>query len=146
MIAGVNLTPLRIVEVPGGDIFHGLRASDLGYSGFGEAYFSSIHSGVIKPWKRHRRMTLNLIVIQGLIRFAVHDDRAASATYGVTCGYRLGLPDNYQRLTIAPGLWMAFQGLSTGTSLLLNVADIEHDPTEVDRGGRDDFYFDWNIE
>ena len=40
---------------------------------------------------------------------------------------------------------MAFQGLGSGTNLLLNVADIEHDATEADRCGKDDFLFDWSI-
>ena len=144
LIDGVRLTPLKIVKVADGDVFHGMRASEPGFSGFGEAYFSEIHSGVVKPWKRHRRMTLNLVVIRGLIRFVVHDDRPGSATHGVTAEYRLGPPDRYQRLSVAPGLWMAFQGLSGETSLLLNIADIEHDPAEADRGGRDDFPFDWS--
>jgi dTDP-4-dehydrorhamnose 3,5-epimerase len=144
-IEGVLLTSLKIIHVPEGDVFHAMKVNDPGYEGFGEAYFSMIHSGVIKPWKRHCRMTLNIVVINGLVRFVVHDDRPLSPTFGVTAEYRVGLPDNYSRLTIAPGLWMSFQGLSTETSLLLNVADIIHDPVEADRGSKDDFAFDWSI-
>ena len=145
VIAGVTLTPLKIVKVADGDVFHGMKASDPGYSGFGEAYFSSVHHGVVKPWKRHRRMTLNLVVIGGLIRFVVHDDRPGSETCGTSVEYRLGLPDHYARLTVAPGLWMAFQGLAAGTSLLLNIADLAHDPAEAERGATDDFPFDWSL-
>ena len=144
-IEGVVLTSLKVVQVSEGDVFHAIKANDPGYVNFGEAYFSSIHAGVIKPWKRHSRMTLNLVVINGLVRFVVHDDREASPTFGVTSEYVVGLPDNYCRLTIPPGLWMAFQGLSSGTSLLLNIADIPHDPNEADRGEKDDFKFDWNV-
>lgn len=144
-IDGVIQTPLKIIPVANGDVYHAIRSSDPGFVGFGEAYFSTIHHGVVKPWKRHRRMTLNLVVICGLIRFVVHDDRLGSLTQGATTEYRLGLPGSYSRLTIGPGLWMAFQGLGTGANLLLNVADIEHDATEVDRCGKDDFPFDWSI-
>lgn len=144
LIDGVSVAPLKIVSVPDGDIFHAIKNSDPGYVGFGEAYFSTIHQGVIKPWKRHRKMTLNLVVIAGMIRFVVHDDRAASVTYGETEEHRLGLPGAYARLTIVPGLWMAFQGIGPGTSLLLNVADISHDPAEADRGAKDKFAFDWS--
>ena len=144
-IEGVVLTSLKVVQVPEGDVFHAIKANDPGYVNFGEAYFSSIHAGVIKPWKRHSRMTLNLVVINGLVRFVVHDDRGASPTFGATSEYVVGLPDNYYRLTIPPGLWMAFQGLGSGTSLLLNIADIPHDPNEADRSEKDDFKFDWNV-
>ena len=142
-IDGVLLTPLNVIHVAEGDVFHALKVNDPGYVKFGEAYFSTIHSGMRKPWKRHSRMTLNLIVINGLIRFVVHDDRRDSPTFGVTSAYVVGVPDHYSRLTICPGLWMSFQGFGEGTSLLLNVADIPHDPAEADRGGTDDFAFDW---
>jgi dTDP-4-dehydrorhamnose 3,5-epimerase len=145
-IDGVVLTPLRVIPMEEGGVFHAIKVNDPGYVDFGEAYFSTIHAGVIKPWKRHFRMTLNLVVINGLVRFVVHDNRPLSPTLGVTAEYRVGLPDNYSRLTIAPGLWMSFQGLGTGTSILLNVADIVHDPTEAERGGKDDFAFDWSIK
>lgn len=145
LIDGVSLTQLKVIHVPDGDVFHAIKASDPGYAGFGEAYFSTVHHGVVKPWKRHRQMTLNLVVIEGRVRFVVHDDRPDSTTCGVTAEYRIGLPDAYARLTIAPGLWMAFQGLAPGTSMLLNVADLAHDPAEADRRVKDDFPFDWSI-
>ena len=145
-IRGVTQTPLKIIHVAEGDVFHALKVNDSSYVGFGEAYFSTIHAGVVKPWKRHRKMTLNLVVIRGLIRFVVHDDRLHSSTLGVTAEYHVGLPDNYSRLTIPPGLWMSFQGLGAETSLLLNLANITHDPAEVDRGGKDEFAFDWSIK
>lgn len=144
-IEGVWLTPLKTIHVPEGDVYHAVKAGDPGYVGFGEAYFSTIHPGSIKPWKLHRRMTLNLIVVRGLVRFVVHDDRHDSKTRGVTREYRSGFPDAYLRLTITPGLWMAFQGLGNETSLLLNVADIAHDPEEAIRGHLDDYPFDWSF-
>ena len=144
-INGVTKTPLKVIPVTEGDVFHALKVNDAGYVGFGEAYFSTINAGVVKPWKRHRKMTLNLVVIRGHIRFVVHDDRMNSSTKGVTAEYQLGLPDNYSRLTIAPGLWMSFQGMGTETSVVLNLADIIHDPEEADRGCKFDFPFDWSV-
>ena len=39
-------------------------------------YFGvNIESGVVKAWKRHRQMTLNLVVSVGVIRFVMFDDR-----------------------------------------------------------------------
>ena len=61
---GVILTPLKISNIKG-DIQHIAKASDPGYVGFGEAYMSSINKGAIKGWKKHNKMTLNLIVIIG---------------------------------------------------------------------------------
>jgi dTDP-4-dehydrorhamnose 3,5-epimerase len=143
MINGVLVTPLRIVPVAGGDVYHALKALEPGFTGFGEAYFSSVHAGVVKPWKRHNRMTMNLVVIAGEIRFVVHDDRPGSSTLGMTEAYQLGPQASYARLTVPPGLWMAFEGLGNGTSLVLNVADMPHDPIEADRRSLAEIPFSW---
>ena len=39
-INNVVLSPLKIIDNPKGDILHGVKCSDIGFGGFGEAYFS----------------------------------------------------------------------------------------------------------
>ncbi len=57
------------------------------------------------------------------------------------------LGDNrYSRLTVPPGIWFGFQGLSSGCSLLMNVIDLEHDPDEVLRKETSEFDYDWSGE
>lgn len=129
---GILLTPLKQIYHPKGDIFHGMKKTDPGFTDFGEAYFSTVHPGEVKPWKKHLRMTLNLVVPVGKIRFVLYDDRPESSTNGQTFAVEIGT-ENYQRLTVAPGIWMAFEGLDEGLNLLLNMADMEHDPDEVER-------------
>ena len=131
-IDGVLLTPLKVIDVPGGDVLHGMKSSDSGYSGFGEAYFSMVEPGAIKAWKRHRLMTMNLIVPLGMVRFVIYDDRQNSVSHGKYWEVVLGV-DHYCRLTVPPMVWMGFQGVDKHTSILLNMADIEHSPEEVDR-------------
>lgn len=142
-IEGVLLTPLKYIPHPKGDVFHGMKKSDPGFIDFGEAYFSTIHVGDIKPWKKHLQMTLNLIVPIGKIRFVIYDDRMGSSTQDKYMSVELG-PENYQRLTVPPGLWLAFEGISTDLNLLLNVADLEHDPKEVERAELDRFNYPIN--
>ena len=144
MIADVLVTPLREIETPGGNVFHAMKASDKGYCGFGEAYFSTMQPGMIKPWKRHNRMTLNLVVHIGKIRFVLHDDRVDSPTNNTFHEVLLGNPGQYARLTVPPGIWVAFQGVSEETAWLLNVADLPHDPTEADRRSLDQFPYKWS--
>ncbi len=130
-IDGCKLTPLRILPSEKGAVMHAMHSTDEGFSAFGEAYFSTVKKGVTKGWKRHRRMTLNLVVPVGRIRFLLHDDRTESHTCGQTDEVELS-PENYQRLTVPPGVWLAFEGMADGTNLLLNIADLPHDPTEVE--------------
>ncbi|MEG2340883.1 MAG: dTDP-4-dehydrorhamnose 3,5-epimerase family protein [Odoribacter sp.] len=130
MIKGVFVTPLKEIYHPKGDIFHAMKKSDLGYVDFGEAYFSTIKCGTVKAWKRHHKMTLNLVCPVGKIRFVLYDDRLDSLTYGIFQEVVLSTGDNYARLTIPPGVWMGFEGVGEQLNLLLNLADIEHDPSE----------------
>ena len=129
---GVLLHPLKRIHVPKGDVFHAMKSTDKGYAGFGEVYFSQIKAGEIKGWKRHNRMTLNLVVVFGFIKFLLYDDRANSQTYGQFHEIILSPDDNYQRLTVFPGLWIAFQGMGKDISMLMNIIPEPHDSTEVD--------------
>lgn len=132
MIDGVIVTQLKQIYHPKGDVFHAMKCMDPGFAGFGEAYFSSIASGQTKAWKRHSRMTLNLVCIVGKIHFILYDDRVKSDSFGKFMEITLSpeKPDSYLRLTVPPGVWMAFVGISSNKSVLLNLANIPHDPEE----------------
>lgn len=119
------VTPLRIITHPKGDILHALKASEGSYQGFGEAYFSTIDTGETKGWKKHLRMHMNLVVPVGSIAFHVYNE-AQGQSRVFTLNHH-----NYQRLTVPPGNWVAFKGLSEGLNVLLNLANLEHDPLEA---------------
>jgi dTDP-4-dehydrorhamnose 3,5-epimerase len=132
---GVTLTPLRQILNPKGDILHAIKKSDQGFAGFGEAYFSTVYNGVIKGWKKHTKMTLNLVVPSGVIEFVCFDGKEFQSI--------VLSQDNYQRLTVNPGVWVAFRGKNEGLNLLLNVASIEHDPAESENCSLEDISYDW---
>lgn len=132
----ILVTPLRRIPVAGGDVLHAMKRSDPGFVDFGEAYFSLVEKGAVKAWKRHLRMTLNLVVPQGRVRLAFLDK--AGRLRDIEIG-----EDNYVRLTVPPGLWFGFQGLAAPASLLLNLADMVHDPAEIERKSPDEIRYDW---
>ncbi len=128
-IDGVILTPLRQIDTPKGAVWHAMKKSDTGFDGFGEAYFSFVNKDEVKGWKKHLKMTLNVIVPLGSIKFRLIDDREDSATNGVGNEFVIST-SNYQRLTVPSGVWMCFEGLGE-RNMLLNIASIEHDPSEA---------------
>ena len=130
MIKDILVTPLKIINTPGGNVMHAMKESSEGYMGFGEAYFSLIECGSVKAWKRHKRMTLNLIVPLGEIKFVFFDDRNKEIAQMKEV---LISQENFYRLTIPPMIWIGFEGVGADGSMLLNIADIEHDPNEVNR-------------
>ena len=141
-ISGVELTPLKKIANPLGDVFHGMKSSDKGFNGFHEAYFSTIKHGVIKPWKKHLQMTLNLIVPVGEIRFVLLDNRENSSTKDQFMDVSLSI-ENYYRLTVPPEIWVGFKGEGNSTNLLLNVANLSHNPSEIVRADLNKFKFKW---
>ena len=143
-INGVNITPLSIIDTKGGDVLHAMKISDHGYSGFGEAYFSTIEPNAIKGWKRHKQMVLNLVVPVGTVRFILFDDRDNQDNVNQFQEVTLSIEDGYSRLTIPPMIWVGFQGLGLQKSLVLNIANIEHSPEEVERKELAEIKFNWS--
>ena len=141
-IDGVVITPLKKIPNKLGDIYHALKSSEETFSQFGEAYFSTINYNEIKGWKKHNIMTLNLIVPVGKIRFVLFDERKNSNTSGQFAEIILSL-DNYKRLTIPPGIWLAFNGVGKEQNLLLNIASIEHNPEEADKKDVNEIKYKW---
>ena len=137
-IEGINITPLSLLPAEGGEVWHAMKSSEPDFKGFGETYFSWIESGMIKGWKRHREMTMNVIVPVGLVKF-VFFDSVGHLFQEVIIGV-----DHYSRICVPPGLWFGFQGLTDSASLVMNIADMTHDPNEVERKAIDLISYGWS--
>jgi len=135
----ILITQSKRIQVAGGDVLHGIKCSDSGFVGFGEAYFSTVEAGAVKAWKRHLRMTLNFVVPLGVVFFVFIDEKGAVREEIV--GER-----RYVRLTVPPGIWFGFKGLFSPYSMLMNVADIAHDPAEIERRNLDEIKYNWRLK
>ena len=51
--------------------------------------------------------------------------------------------NDYCRLTVKPLIWFGFQGLNKGENLVMNFANIEHDPNEVERKSLSELHYNW---
>ena len=134
----ILISPLACIQTEGGDVMHAMKKSDAGFYNFGEAYFSWVDAGVIKGWKCHTQMTMNIVVPIGQVLFVFYSkdtDRFIVESIGV---------DRYVRITVPPGIWFAFKGLRSSQSLVLNIASIEHNPNEVNRLELSKIKFNWS--
>jgi dTDP-4-dehydrorhamnose 3,5-epimerase len=143
MLDGIIKTPLKKIDLEDGSVYHGMKKNDVGFVDFGEIYFSFINKDVIKGWKLHTRMTLNLITPVGEIKFNFIDSRPESKTYNNLFEVILSERD-YCRLTIPPNIWFAFKGIGDGINMLTNIADLPHDPNEVLRKKLNEIKFNDN--
>ena len=135
-----ELLPRKVVTVDGGNVYHCLKSSDSSYTGFGESYFSTINLNYIKGWKRHRVMHMNLCCIHGEVQFYISNCHTPQdydfSSVNLT-------PKNHSTLSVFPGAWFAFRGLSSEISIILNISSIEHNETEVDRLPLNHFLCNW---
>ena len=134
----ILITPLSRIATVGGDVLHAMKQSDVGYADFGEAYFSWVTAGAVKAWKRHTRMTMNVVVPLGQVRFVFRLDGTDELRVEDVGEGR------YARITVPPGIWFGFKGLAAPQSLVLNIANIPHDPNEVERLKLSDIKYGWN--
>ena len=129
MIDGLILTKLNTFPSQKGPVYRYLRSSDDGYFGFGESYFSFIEHNAVKAWKLHKKMTLNLVVPIGFVRFNFIDLRENSPTYMERFEITLS-SENYQRITVPPMILLGFKGLKKGPNVISNITDMIHDDNE----------------
>ena len=131
-IEGVIVQPLKQISDPHGSVLHMMRNDSELFKQFGEVYFSEIHPGAIKAWKRHKKQTQNLTVPIQRIRLVIYDARPHSSTQGKVKEYELGRHQNYKLIQIPPMLWYGFQALDNQTALIANCADQRHNPEEAE--------------
>ncbi len=134
----IKITKLSIFPLDKGNVLHAIKKDDEGFNGLGEVYFSFINSNSIKAWKLHQRMTLNLVVPLGRVRFVFLDPQIPDVFRIEDIG-----EENYVRLTVPPGIWFGFKGLSDEPSLVANIADLKHDPNEVIKKDILAFNYQW---
>ena len=137
MLEEIIITPLSEIRVEGGNVMHAMKNRDAGFNGFGEAYFSWVEYHAIKAWKRHNSLIMNLVVPIGEVKFTFFSD-AKNEFRSEIIGQ-----NRYSRITVPPGVWFGFKGLSKPKSLDLNLANLDHDPLEVDRKLVDEIAYAW---
>lgn len=122
------ITELESIADKRGSIIKVISTESANFSGFGELYFSTVKSGIVKAWRRHTAMTVNLMVIIGKIRLVVLDTLDGEPLLDIVldCSER-------KLVTIEPGKWFGFQGLSQPEAMVMNIANIKHNDLEVER-------------
>ena len=115
----------KTISVENGNVKRGLRLTDESFVGFGELYFTEIKKNKIKGWKRHSRMTMNLLPVSGKIILYLKkhlDDTPEEIHFG---------EDDHKLVCVEPDVWLAFEGIQD-KNIMANIASIEHDPEEAE--------------
>jgi len=132
IIKDVIITPLKRFPDERGTVMHMMKATDPDFKSFAEVYASTINPGAVKGWHFHTLKTRSYVVLAGMIKLVLYDEREGSATRNVLQEVFLG-DDNYVRVTIPPGIWSGFKGISQGPAIVCDIVDHGQDPEESRR-------------
>ena len=130
LIKDEYITPLKQINDERGGVFHIMKKDSKNFYGFGEAYISKINYDIIKGWKYHKKMKQNFIVVFGRMKLVLYDNRQNSPTKGQINEFELDDSINYCRVTIPEQIWYSFKCLKKEYCLLLNLANMPHNPKE----------------
>ena len=133
----IKVVPLKIIKSQSGKIMHVLKKNHLKNWNFNEAYFSTIKFNKIRAWKYHLKMTLNLAVPKGKVKFVFYY-KNKNVFKTIEIGEK-----KYSRLIVPPKIWFGFKGISKTESIILNLANFKHDSKEILRCKKNKIQFNW---
>ena len=125
MIERVKVVPLKQIPDERRTLMHMRKRTDPHFIELGEIYFTTVHPGVVKGWRKHQRMTLKHACSYGHIKLVLYDHREDSPTRDEIVELFLR-PDDYQLVQIPAKVWNSFEGLGQETSILANCATEPH--------------------
>lgn len=124
MIEGVETKPLRVIADERGRLMEILRRDDPIFRQFGQIYMTTAYPGVVKGWHYHKRQADNFVVIRGMMKIVLYDQRRDSKTYGEVNEFFMG--DVNQLLLYVPSMVVhGFKCIGETEAIVLNC------PTEV---------------
>ena len=143
MIDGVTVKPLRRFRDERGQLMKMQEATDPEFKGFGEVYFSTVHPGAVKAWRRSPAWR-NYRVVHGAIRLVLADRRDGSPTCGAVDEIEMG-DDHDVLVQIPPGVWSGFTGLGVGEAIVCDLTDRPNAAVRVEKLAPDDaaIGYDW---
>tara|TARA_B110000977_G_C11074353_1_gene490633 strand:- start:1204 stop:1620 length:417 start_codon:yes stop_codon:yes gene_type:complete len=113
----------EIKKNPKGDVYKILSNKSKIYKGFGELYITTLNKDSSKGWNYHKRMTLNLFVIKGKVRFFLKKNNEL---------VKKTLSENKNDiLTIKPKVWVKIVNLAGEKSKIINFANLKHNQNEI---------------
>ncbi len=119
MIEGVKTKKLKVIPDERGRLMEMIRCDDEIFEKFGQIYMTAVYPGVVKGWHYHKVQNDNFIVVKGMVKVVLYDDREGSSTRGKIDEFFMG-EHNPILLHIPRLVFHGFKGIGTEESLVIN--------------------------
>ena len=120
MIEGVKIKKLKVIPDERGRLMEMLRCDDDFYTKFGQVYMTAAYPGVVKGWHYHKIQADNMIIIKGMMKVVLYDDRSNSKTYKEVNEFFVG-EHNPALIHIPIGVLHGFKCISETEAICINI-------------------------
>ena len=120
MIEGVQVKELNVIPDERGRLMEMLRSDDDLYSQFGQVYMTTAYPGIIKAWHYHKIQDDHFVVVKGMIKLVLYDDREGSKTRGEVNEFFMGM-HNPILVKIPRGIYHGFKSMGEEEAIVINV-------------------------
>ena len=119
MIEGVKTKRLKVIPDERGRLMEMLRSDDDLFIAFGQVYLTTAYPGVVKGWHYHKKQTDSMVVVKGMMKIVLYDNREGSSTKGEINEFFMGT-HNPLLLQIPPLLLHGFKCISDEEAMVVN--------------------------
>ncbi len=120
MIDGVQVKELKVIPDERGRLMEMLRSDDDIYRQFGQVYMTTAYPGVVKAWHYHKIQDDHFVVVKGMIKLVLYDDREGSRTRGEVNEFFMGM-HNPILVKIPRGIYHGFKSVGEEEAIVINV-------------------------
>jgi dTDP-4-dehydrorhamnose 3,5-epimerase len=131
MIEGVKVKRLKLIPDERGRLMEMVRADEDDFKKFGQVYMTTAYPGVVKGWHYHKEQYDYMVVISGMMKIALYDDREDSPTHGEVNEFFAGV-HNPIRITIPPGVCHGFKCVTDSEAVVINTVTEPYDYNNPD--------------
>ncbi len=118
-----------------GNIVKILSSKDKYFKKINEIYFSYVKHKSVKAWKKHNKIHLNLLVLNGKVKFVFYDGKKKFQSISIT-------ENSNKRIYIPSGVWFGFKGLNK-KNLILSISSGIASEKEISRKNINEIKYYW---
>lgn len=131
LIRGVKIKKLKVIPDERGRLMEMLRADDDLFIKFGQVYMTTAYPGVVKAWHYHKKQTDNFVVVKGMMKVVLYDDREGSETRGMVNEFFMG-EYNPILLQIPKLVYHGFKAIGESEAIVINIPTETYNYNEPD--------------
>jgi dTDP-4-dehydrorhamnose 3,5-epimerase len=149
LIQGIQIKQLRWITDERGKLMEMLRSDDSIFQKFGQVYVTTCYPGVVKAWHYHKKQDDNFVVIKGMAKVVLYDQRSDSSTKGRVNEFFVG-EDNPVLIHIPHLVLHGFKAYGSEPAYVINAVTEPYNPQQPDEFRIDPFNndvpYDWALK